>query len=611
MMQSNSNEVTSTEIMDPAFALIAMKRQGYRGTNYALAELVDNSIQAEAKNVDIIFFESRKKVLNTGDSVRARSTLQIERIGILDNGTGMQPSVLVKALAIGQGTHLDPSQQKGMGKFGVGLPAASISQCDRIEIWSWTNNIADALYVYLDKDEVYSGKQRRISVPVKKDIPEEWKQYAKQYSDHGTLVVWSNLDSAVPKKSSTVIDHTQSLMGRIYRYFINQDKVSIRAITREDGANQTEVLIKPIDPLFLMDGTPAPLYKDTVMKYKGYPSDSTFESDYEINLYGQKFYVVLRKTYKPGKHAGGTKFGQYAANLEGLSIVRAGRELTLDKNWARSDDTRNRWWGYEIEFNSELDDFFGVTSNKQSATALEELGKTLVSDSIVKAGEDIDRALDRLKEEGDEVRYELCKLVHTIQKDISDMRDTIIETRSSKKNKNEDDSAEDSAEEKTDSTAEDIATSTETEQGGSDLIDIPSPNTPAYEEVKKNLIDALGTMEFESDTKVIDDIERALNEKKRFLILYKCGHNSAAFFEVMQKGHLTIIIIDRNHRFYRDVLAKAAENNNEDDLVTFKLMLLAWAMYENNVRDGKVRLSEARQSWGSRILDLLECQNGK
>src|SRR5262249_8688805 len=50
-------------------------------------------------------------------------------------------------------------------------------------------------------------------------------------------------------------------------------------------------------------------------------------------------------------------------------VVRAGRELELNNTFDNTYDPRERWWGVEVSFEPALDDVFGVTNNKQTATA--------------------------------------------------------------------------------------------------------------------------------------------------------------------------------------------------------------------------------------------------
>ena len=63
-------------------AIQAMRDSGYKNTAYALAELIDNSVQAEAKNIEIICIEEQMQL---ADRRRKRLT----KIAVLDDGLGM------------------------------------------------------------------------------------------------------------------------------------------------------------------------------------------------------------------------------------------------------------------------------------------------------------------------------------------------------------------------------------------------------------------------------------------------------------------------------------------------------------------------------------------
>ena len=50
-----------------------------------------------------------------------------------------------------------------------------------------------------------------------------------------------------------------------------------------------------------------------------------------------------------------------------FSFVRAGRELKLDHKGFFGFDPRIRWIGIEVRFGPELDEYFGVSNNKQAS----------------------------------------------------------------------------------------------------------------------------------------------------------------------------------------------------------------------------------------------------
>src|SRR5262245_35831665 len=101
-----------------------MRSSGYRDTAHAIAELIDNSIQAgetlrEPVDVELICVDETD--FSSGSARR-----RMKRIAVIDNAIGMDATVLRESLQFGKGTHLKSSAQKGIGKFGMGLPNASI-----------------------------------------------------------------------------------------------------------------------------------------------------------------------------------------------------------------------------------------------------------------------------------------------------------------------------------------------------------------------------------------------------------------------------------------------------------------------------------------------------
>ena len=137
------------DLIPTQLAIVAMRDNGYKNTAYALAELIDNSIQAGATHVEVLCSETEERV-------RQRRRRRVEQIGILDNGSGMDVTTLRIALQFGNGTRLE--DRTGMGRFGMGLPNASISQCRRVDVWTWQSGIAKAVHIYIDLDEIEKGK---------------------------------------------------------------------------------------------------------------------------------------------------------------------------------------------------------------------------------------------------------------------------------------------------------------------------------------------------------------------------------------------------------------------------------------------------------------------
>ena len=102
----------------------ALRNTGYKNIESAVSEIIDNSVEANAKNIFVIL---REGIASSGRKV-------VTEIGFLDNGDGMPTNVLGNCLGIGASTR---QARKGMGRFGVGLPQASLYACPEIEVYSW------------------------------------------------------------------------------------------------------------------------------------------------------------------------------------------------------------------------------------------------------------------------------------------------------------------------------------------------------------------------------------------------------------------------------------------------------------------------------------------
>ena len=76
-------------ILGPHLALESMRDNGYKNTAYALAELIDNSIQAEATLVEVFCIEEFE-LAKDGERHRWR----VSNIAVLDNGSGMDAITL-------------------------------------------------------------------------------------------------------------------------------------------------------------------------------------------------------------------------------------------------------------------------------------------------------------------------------------------------------------------------------------------------------------------------------------------------------------------------------------------------------------------------------------
>ena len=152
---------------NPSPLIESLRDLGYSmGT--ALADLIDNSITAGARNVRIFSNPSADSPM----------------IAILDDGAGMSDTVLFEAMRLGTRSPLEVRDQFDLGRFGLGLKTASFSQCRKLSVVSRADGVTSC--AQWDLDHVARSKRWELLIP---DDPSEIP-WSDRLGAHGTLVVW-------------------------------------------------------------------------------------------------------------------------------------------------------------------------------------------------------------------------------------------------------------------------------------------------------------------------------------------------------------------------------------------------------------------------------------
>lgn len=586
------------EIIPPELAVRAMRDSGYRNTAYALAELIDNSVQANATLVDVVCVQAYERI-------KERDRLRMTSIAVIDNGEGMDAAVLRQALQFGNGTHLQ--DRSGIGRFGMGLPNSSISQCRRVDVWSWKNGPDNALYSYLDVDEIVGRKLDTVPAPAHRPLPPEWRKRSDIISTTGTMVLWSNFDEhrLTWRGAQATLLHTESLIGRMYRKFIDDGRLAIRLLALEDDKSRFQQYVRVNDPLYLMknSSTPAPFDKQPM--FQAWKDDEgDIDEPFEIDYAGAKHKVIVRMSWarpetvpQDRSDRGSKTYGKHAAKNLGISIIRAGRELDLDSSWTNSYDPTERWWGVEVEFPPTLDEVFGVTNNKQTTTIFSQMAQF---DWKAEANPDeaLSEFIERLKAEGDP-RALLLPIVEHIRHQIQQLRKRLKEQTAGRRTKT---SRHD------ESGVEDLATTKfreRAEQGHETDYDKQEFHEADRAKLEEDL---------KKDNRYAEDVAREIAEatltRKRKVIFLTKAMDGYAFFNVEHKqGGVTAIVFNTNHPFHSQLLEALQPNIGEEtdkDLIdrihrasdTLELLFAAWARYEMEETRQQSRFFELRQEWG-------------
>ena len=166
----------------PSGLMEALRDTGYV-FNTALADIVDNSIDADADKIDIFI---DLDVL--GDIL----------ICVSDNGHGMNEPKLKEAMTYG--AHGSESPQR-LGKFGLGLKTASTAFCRKLSVISRDSSTTTAIKATWDLDHVAkTGKWFVLFDAPTQDENERLNKIAGNGS--GTVVSWSNVDRLFDKAYS-------------------------------------------------------------------------------------------------------------------------------------------------------------------------------------------------------------------------------------------------------------------------------------------------------------------------------------------------------------------------------------------------------------------------
>lgn len=584
-------------IIPQNLSISAMRSSGYRDTAHALAELIDNAIQAGEDTgirteVEVICIE---EVSTTGRR-------HISRIGVYDNASGMGPADLRKALQFGNGSRLDKANQKGIGKFGMGLPNSSISQCKRVDVWTWQGG--QVYHGYLDVQQIQDGKLSDVPEPDLSEIPNEWQALiAGDLQNHGTLVVWSELDRISWKQSTTLLRHTEFISGRVYRHFLNDRSVRIRLAAYEGKTNATifQSYVRQNDPLYLMSGTNAP------EPFNQNPAFVPFGQPTVLRVaYGgvEHPVTILASICKPEarREGGGKAIGQHAQRNKGISVVRAKRELELNPSFTNSYDTRERWWGIEVQFEPGLDDIFGVTNNKQSATGFTRIS---LEEDAFEEGLSVQDYQERLEHDQDP-RVAMYRVTREIDKLLKGMR-TLVATMREGERLN---AGKERAENKAEKAATDSVSRRRERVGDTGRSD-KDEHAPSSERASALTAGIVidGVEQAKAQALAVDYVSKKI--KFRFRHADVPGSD---IFDISTAGGVILITLNTRHPVHARVfeVLRAEEDGPEGKYVREVLSLIAaWARMEDEAASEKLRLAleDTRYQWGRMAMDFFEIES--
>ena len=370
------NPITNKSFIDIRNYYESERRASYRDTTEALYELIDNSIEARATKVAIV-----SKLKNGSD--------QPEAMAVIDNGEGMPEGFLIKACQIA-GTHRassnSPHLRKGYGRFGHGLPKASISQTRSFTVYTKQED-TDWRELTVDIDElIASGSPDLPDEKISKKLP-DWinTHLSEQFPDFksGTIVSWNKVDRMTWKTENGLKDNLNWKLSISYW----------RDIKTGTKINSLGGNIEPIDPLFL----------DSACAYVDECQGNTLKAVERPKIPWEVSIESGGKKEKVGIEVRASLFPEFFGSLDmknaaqrgnrtirqkilsahnGIMFYREGRYITTLKNLPEEFGEYHRFQSYdanykiEINFPAKLDEDMGVITNKQSVRMSEKLLKS-------------------------------------------------------------------------------------------------------------------------------------------------------------------------------------------------------------------------------------------
>lgn len=275
---------TASAIPEASSMIETFRAIGY-GIEAAIADIVDNSVSADAKNVWINF---EWKGSETWVSVK-------------DDGCGMNNEELIQAMKPGSKNPLDDRSRKDLGRFGLGLKTASFSQCRKLTVLSKKDESIS--YWTWDLDYVKeSGRWELL-----KFLPDEGMKTGIDNQKSGTIVVWNDIDRLVKdfhpddkkalEKFLLVLDQVKKHLAMVFHRFIENGSIKIWFQEREVKAWNPFLTSEPATQIlpdeFLNNGKV--IVKGFVLPHKSKLSPETYkEAEGPKGWGGQQGFYVYR-----------------------------------------------------------------------------------------------------------------------------------------------------------------------------------------------------------------------------------------------------------------------------------------------------------------------------
>ena len=322
----------------PPFAPVLMESTRAIGYSMesAVADVIDNSIAAKANNIWIFY-----------------NCVPKPYIAICDDGVGMDNEQITEAMRYGTASPSDERREDDLGRYGLGMKTASLSQCRSLSVVSKQGE--ELVGRRWDLDHIIDTQKWSLEQLDNSEIDELMHIESLKQLDHGTIVVWQNLDKV--KSGSVTIE--KALEGKMQEVKKHLELVFHRYLSG-DGVKKLKIhmnglLLTAFDPFYVS-------------------KSSVVMDDEKIEIPGREGKVIIRPYLLPHpSNLSKEELERYGGkdglrNLQGFYVYRNRRLITWG-TWFKliRMDEFTKLTRVRVDIPNALDDLWTLDIKKSTA----------------------------------------------------------------------------------------------------------------------------------------------------------------------------------------------------------------------------------------------------